>query len=407
MDTSSAKKVKSLFSEAKEHLLMNLSDGSIPLLSSISKVDVENFDVTEVEKTLIMLEKFFSNSENSQKSNLHRDLRQTICKKFGFQLFVENYDQLVDNFNRILRNVRRQFPKFTLTQESHNTHFGVDAIVSCMLKKCLDEEIEEWFGGSGNQRFTDIKDMKIRLRDFYNEQYKRDNVESKTKYLINSYSSHYLQALDLLSSGMRTVINYTGFSRGSYDPINHFLRGIRGNKHNLTSMSHSFTEFACNLILPFYIHSDVVVYRGDKQTVSSASMTIKGFYSTALSVYSAARFTKEGGRFMKINVPKGTPILPIILDRDDECEFALLPGTTLKRVLKTDFETGHYVEYDVVRNPPRILEQEEATIMRNTIANKYRNRKFVVENIVDGLPSEEEETQFNVDLVNNKYSCDW
>ena len=406
MYTSSKNNVKSLFSEAKEHLLINLSDHSIPLLSSISKIDVENFDVTEIEKTFMMLEKFLSNSENPQKVNLV-SLRRKICKKFGFQLLVENYDQLVNNFNRILRNVRRQFPKFALAQESHNRHFGVDAIVSCMLKKCLDEEIEEWFDGSGNERFTDINDMKIQLREFYNEQYKQDNIESKTKYLMKSYSSNYLKALDLLSPGMRTVINYTGFSNGLYDPINHFLRGVRENKHNLTNMSHSFTEFACNLILPFYLHSDIVVYRGDKQTLSSESMTIKGFYSTALNVYSASRFTKEGGRLMKINVSKGTPILPIILDRDDECEFALLPGTTLKRVSKTDFETGHYVEYDVVKNPPRILEQEEATIMRNTIVDQYKKRNFFVKNIVDGLPTEEDITQFNIDLVNRKYSCDW
>lgn len=375
-----------LIHEVKEHIAKNITSESLPVLASISAVDFDNCKWEHIDTALKAIQYDLSNSLDNQ------NFREGFCAEHGYRFLVENTGQLVQNYNRILGNVRRLFPEFNLVEKDHNPIFGQDAMVSCFLRKCSDQELDVWSEERHDSSFTRGDWVDEDMSDYYLKNSQDSSVDSQGKYLMGSN-------LFSLSPGLRGLLNFSIYTGFGYVQINAFLR----EKESLEG-SDLFTRFAPNLAIPFYTHRDLVVYRGDGQTLSPATMKTQGFYSTALTVDDGARWTKNGGRFMEIIVPKGTPLLPLILDKRDECEFTLLPGTQLQKESETRFQTGHFVQYKVVGSS-KLSELDEAIIFRNAISNfnfttVLERRKVKKFPATEGSPTPTEVHQFNLDLVN-------
>lgn len=407
----------SLFEVVKKHVLENLNDGNSSILSSISKIENSDteYDYHSMGNALGVIHKHFSNNE----SVIHR---RYVYQTYASRILVENLDQLVSNYNRILDSVRKFFPDFNLVHEGHNRIFGVRADYTCNLRKCSDDEIVSRMKSHGLQEEDideeDIEYEKKLMTEFYESEFS-DTVNGKARNVSES-------GLSVFTSNLKSVLERYGYYTGNgYIPINALFRGDRNANTTMSNMITAFRNFAQVMILPLYIEEDIVLYRGDGLSVSSDRLVTKGFYSGGLSILDMGGFVKNGGRLLKITVPGGTPFLPLILDRHDEGEIVLLPGTTLEKTSQMDLENGHYSEYTVVGHPPKFTELEEATILKNFIPHTFeeiistfkvggnastkRKKKAFLDTIPppQGTSSEEETTKFIIDLVNSKYGGDW
>jgi hypothetical protein len=405
-------KTLQLFDEVKMHVFDNMNNDNVPLLSSIAKATSGYFeyDYHSVEDALCLIHTHFRDK---------RMERQGIYDTFVRRLAVENVEQLTHNFNRIMQNVRREFPDFNLAQESHNPIFGLDANVSCFLRRCSDEEKEAFIRGEYPRVFhdrtdDDDEDLKNELTEYYNTEF------------VDTVAAQAMQRKDnpadgILPDKLKAMLNYGVYTGSGYIPLNDFFRCNKNSHSTVGQMVNYFNLFAHSLVLPMYSQSDFVIYRGDGLQVSAQSLKTKGFYSGSLSVSELAAFVKNGGRMIKINIPKGTPFLPLILNRLDEGEISLLPNTVLEKLSEMELQNGHFAEYTVVQNPPKLSDLEEATIFKHAIphtfeivlskikvANGRRGKKWVRGLApVEGDASFDEKVRFAVNLINSKYGGDW
>lgn len=407
--------IGSLFDTVSDHVFKNISDENLPLLSYIHKAaiekDFDRGDMEAVNKALYAIESFYRRNPNDREHDFYR---KKICSRFAHHLLLENYEQLVQNYNRIMTNVRKHFPEFNLAQKGHNVVFGQDATIPCVARRCSNEDMETW--SQKQDSFYTIlehgrvlndenarKDLRLELEKFYADSSYEDGLGARAELL-----ERVLGKLRSFPYGMEYMFNYRYYINIGYEDINDFLRR-RPRSHrqgSIEDLSKSFTMFAANLALPFITTSDIVVYRGDFQKSSSEIMNVKGFLSTALSVQDTKKFAFDGGRILSIKIPKGTPVIPLSLHLSFECEILLLPGTRLKRVSRMMLSKGLFIEYEVMRNPPRLSGVEEATLFRNRIAEGYKifeKTLFKDSVAATGLPTIQEIDDFNVDLVRKMY----
>ena len=400
---------ESLFAMVKEYILKHPTRENIDVLSPISKVGDE-YDYHSIENAMDAIQNRF----NGQESVHHRREVYTV---FGERILVENAEQLVANYNRILANVRKTFPAFNLVHEGHNGVFGNAATVSCVIRRCSDEDITSY---TVNQFFhpRGVSDDYIaetieELKESYEEDHD-DTLAGKARIISSS---------NTVSKNLSAVMNYTGYSGNEYRGLNALLRCDKGTSILMHNMIKSFGRFGINLALPMYTSDDLVIYRGDGLSTSPQKLTTRGFYSGSLSPDEMGKFVTNGGRIIKINVPAGTHFLPIILKRVDEGELVLLPGTVLEKQSEMTWDKGQYAEYTVVSNPPKISDVEEATLLMNAIHSRYpdmvstyrvigpgtkmERRKFIGSMPEPTGPSMDEMKQFTLDLVNSRYHCDW
>lgn len=384
-------RAKTLVEAVEEHIANNMMNASMPILASISAVDFDNVNWGDIDAALKSIQYDFAKKFDDSGE------RRTFCSDGRHRLLVENTDQLVKNYNRILGNVRKFFPDFSKVKKDHNPIFGEDVMVSCFLRKCEDNDLDLWLQEIG-ERHPRETNLDEEMNEYYDKRIHEDTTEEKAKYIR---SIEY--GLASLSPGLRVLLYFQSYIGENYIHINKFLRK---NIKNSTD----FTLFAPNLAIPFYADKEYIVYRGDGMKFSPDTLKIKGFYSTALTLDDAIQWSKNDGRIMRIIVPKGTPFLLLILHKPEECEFTLLPGTQLEKVYDTGFQVGHFVEYRVAGNPPLLSESEEANIVRNSLSNYdlgnsdlIGRKKKKTLSPTEGGPTLEEIHQFNVNLVNRLY----
>lgn len=404
-------KVKTLFQEIKDHIFENMNDDNVPLLSSIAKA-TEGFaehDFHSMESTrsaLSLINKYFSGQDKSWS-------RQEIYGTFSDRLLVDNVDQLTENYNRILGNIRKLFPEFNLVHESHNPIFGSEATVSCSLRRCSDEEVAR-----------SMTEGEV-FRDEITEEIVQDEIE----YMHEFYETEYVdttfvkarqqkqRGFSLFPTGLKSMFNYSAYTGNGFTGINDLFRSNKASDISVDDMVTKFNRFGQTLMFPFFAKEDFTIYRGDGMSISSQTFTTKGLYSGSLSVVEIAKFVANGQRMIKINLPRGTPFLPFVIQRTDEGEIALLPGTVLEKMSGMDFQTGHFAEYTVIKNPPTLSELEEATIVKHAIPPLFsdirtlgsRRFKKWADDLppIEGDPSHHEKSQFVLNLVNSKFGGDW
>lgn len=393
----------SLFDIVSDHIFENISDENVPILSYISRVglqeDIDKFDMNAVENSLYMIESYFRRNPGVPE---HDGCRRQVCARYSHSLLVDNYEQLVHNYNRVMSNVRKHFPGFNFGGSVFERH----AFVSCYVNKCSTDEIEKWASAiqadyydvfTEAYRDYDASTHQKLVKAYYDKDYD-GSTKTKAEALISNHSG-----LNSLSRGMLLLLDYKPYMAHKFTEVNDFLRGVRRHEyqsedHMVSNMSRHFTQFAPSLVLPFYTKSDIVVYRGDQVRSSPRRVQVEGVFSAALSIYDAKPFAEGNryyGRLLKINIPKGTPVLPFSLNTAIECEIALLPGTIIERVSRMRARKGEFAEYVVVQAPPKLSELEEATIFRNHIKNMLN---FEVKGDVR---SAQQVIDFNLELVNS------
>ncbi len=406
--------ISTLFKEVVAHILENMNDENVVLLSSIAKATeaLQEYDFHSVDNALCLVHQHFTGVVEDQHN------RHEIYRTFASRLVAENAEQLTVNYNRILANVREFFPEFNLVHASHNPIFGVDAVVDCYYKKCSAEEMHAYISDTmpvpGEISDEERQSWVEELMEVYDTTYVESIVDKAKKNRL---------ATMRFSRGIKAMLNYDMYTGKSYRRLNEFLRSIKTNLsiNPIDSMVDVFNQFAQTIILPFYTQDDFVIYRGDELSVTPEVLTTKGFYSGGLSVTDIGHFVRNGGRMIQINIPKGVPFIPIVLTRVDEGEITLLPGTKLQKQREMQLQNGHFAEYTVVENPPSMTAVEEATILKHAIQHLYKNAledvrlrggkkgKRWVRQLppAEGVAAFEDTVRFAMNLVNSKYGGDW
>ena len=413
------KEALSLFQELKGYILNKLNTDNVAVLSSIANIQNENgtHDLLAIDDALLAIQKHFNTFETMED-------RRTLYNVYSARILIENAEQLVDNYNRIIQNTRRLFPEFNLIREGHNGIFSKLASLKCQIRRCSDEEIASQIQ-DGNLQHVDISDNDLereyqQFKKYYQTRFV-DTPNGQARTLGDEYG--WVLSNQVLSSNLARMIDYSKYSGNGFINVNAILRSDKSTARFTSDMVESFNRFAHHLVIPMYSKDDFVIYRGDGLTTSDQTQTVMGFYSAGLSPVDIGKFVRDGGRMIKIHVPRGTPFLPIVLTRKDEGEIALLPGTVLEKQSQMTLDNGHYAEYTVASNPPVLSEREEATIFMNSIAllydeavYEYKHRgpgtaeereRFVNERPTAGAPTAGEAEEFVLNLVNSRYDGDW
>ena len=413
------KEALSLFQELKGYILNKLNTDNVAVLSSISKIQNEDgtHDLLAIDDALLAIQKHFNTFETMED-------RRTLYNVYSARILIENAEQLVDNYNRIIQNTRRLFPEFNLIREGHNGIFSKLASLKCKIRRCSDEEIASQIQ-DGNLQHVDISDNDLEreyqhFKKYYQTRFV-DTPNGQARTLGDEYG--WVLSNQVLSSNLARMIDYSKYSGNGFINVNAILRSDKSTARFTSDMVESFNRFAHHLVIPMYSKDDFVIYRGDGLTTSDQTQTVMGFYSAGLSPFDIGKFVRDGGRMIKIHVPRGTPFLPVVLTRKDEGEIALLPGTVLEKQSQMTLDNGHYAEYTVASNPPVLSEREEATIFMNSIAllydeavYEYKRRgpgtseereRFVNERPTAGAPTAGEAKDFVLNLVNSRYDGDW
>ena len=410
--------VKNLFELASEQIFKDLNMENVPILSEIAKVKQdygENYDFHTVENVLALINGYFRNHDD----NIERSL---IFESFAARLMVENVEQIENKYNFVIENIRSYFPDFNLVHRDHNPFFGEDAVLKCHHRNCTDEEYEKAF--MSHEPFVKHFDPKILQKDLKLNRKEVEKNKNKSAFIKNC--SGY-RTLNCLSDGPKSMLSSTSYTNNGYIPINNFLRAIKTSDYSLESMTEQVSRFFPYVVMPFYSSTGFSIYRGDTQKLSSEKFTTKGFYSGGLSLQDMRGFVKNGGRLLKININSDTPFIPLIINRIDEGEIVLMPNTELTKVTELEFENkGHFVEYNVSNNPPKLSDYEEANIFRFIIPDllkkrtydwksrhKYYKNKEQAQDFIDCIPkmengpTEKERIEFYVELSNRIYGTDW
>ena len=413
------KEALSLFQELKGYILNKLNTDNVTVLSSISKIQNEDgtHDLLAIDDALLAIQKHFNTFETMED-------RRTLYNVYSARILIENAEQLVDNYNRIIQNTRRLFPEFNLIREGHNGIFSKLASVKCGIRRCSDEEIASQIQ-DGNLQHVDISDNDLEreyqhFKKYYQTRFV-DTPNGQARILGDEYG--WVLSNQVLSNNLARMIDYSKYSGNGFINVNAILRSDKSTDRFTSDMVESFNRFAHHLVIPMYSKDDFVIYRGDGLTTSDQTQTVMGFYSAGLSPFDIGKFVRDGGRMIKIHVPRGTPFLPVVLTRKDEGEIALLPGTVLEKQSQMTLDNGHYAEYTVASTPPVLSEREEATIFMNSIAllydeavYEYKRRgpgtaeereRFVNERPTAGAPTAGEAKEFVLNLVNSRYDGDW
>lgn len=408
----------SLFGEIKAYIVNKLNTDNMAVLSSISKIQKDDgtYDLAAIDDALVAIQGHYNTNDT-------REDRQTLYTIYAARILIENAEQLVENYNRVIQNARRLFPKFRLIRPTHNRIFGHLASVQCTLKRCSDEEIEEEMD-KYTLKAEGISDDDLQHRlAYFKRYYQTKDIDTPNGQARALGDNSWVSPSTVLSTNLAKMINYEKYTGNAFVGVNAIMRSDKHINRDMDDMVAAFSRFAHHLVIPMYAKDDLVIYRGDGLTTSEQTQTTMGFYSGGLSPLDMGKFVKDGGRMIQINIPKGTPLLPAIVGRQDEGEIIILPGTVLEKQSQMTLNSGHYAEYTVVSHPPRLSELEEATIFVNSIAKLYNDEitsyksrgpgtkaerlEFVNRLPAANAPTPGEAKEFAFNLVNSKYHGNW
>lgn len=191
------------------------------------------------------------------------------------------------------------------------------------------------------------------------------------------------------------------YGDGNFTLIKSILRSQKSldecNDHVETARIMS--RFLPGLLFPFSTNNDLVLWREDNMNVSIDKLVVKGMMSATLIRGLCSLYGDK--RQLKINMPPGTPFLPVTITKNRHAEITLLPGTELTKVSEKSFEDGtFFVEYQVTKHPPPFEDLQLATILRAALS--YWSGDLSID-----VPSTEEKMAFIYNLVNNRYNGDY
>ena len=317
-----SKPILELFEEVKERVQPDLKPTDLKVLAAIAKVQKGGFNYHKLDDALQMINTRFNKSEEETSEELER-----MAQAFGDRLVVENMSQLISKYNSLLDNVRQYFPDFEMTNPSNNFVYGKNISVSCLLRWCSDENIvQEYRNNAISKEFDAYSPKKMTkvmadMKKYYREKYKGDPKKLAEVHKGSAYS--------LVPPELVKLLGYDVYRTESFPDIQQFMRSVKDQ--NIPGITRVVQTFFSSTVLPFYSPTDVTIYRGDTLRWSSKEVNVKGFLSGSLSILKVDKYLKSVGRIIQINIPAGTPILPIFLSNDFELEVCLLPGTQLTR----------------------------------------------------------------------------
>lgn len=284
----------SLFEEVKQVISSQLTTDNVTVLASISNTGNGDgtYNLSAIEDAIDAIRLYFDGHNSTED-------RHMLYNIYVARMLIENAPQLVEKYNRIVKNVRKFFPGFNLVRAEHNHIFGRLASLSCNVRRCSEKKIEaEQYGRELNP--ADLQDSDLRyvlehFDEYYGKQY-ADDINGKARSLANRHGLVY--AHKVFSANLAKMIDYTSYTGSGFSVINDLLRG--NNAADLDFMVDRFAAFAHHLALPMYTNNDLVLYRGDGFRTSPPTLTAMGFYSGALSPTDMEYFVRDGGRVISI-----------------------------------------------------------------------------------------------------------
>ena len=188
---------------------------------------------------------------------------------------------------------------------------------------------------------------------------------------------------------------YMIYGYNCYRSINAFLR-CQEDSHMSPEIPEAIITLLPGLLYPFKLDHELVVYRADNMEVSTKMFVVKGMLST--SIFQNVSRGYGDKRNLKIRIPAGAHFMPMLISSKSwHYEITLLPGTKLELVQKEQAPDGKVkAEYVVTENPEDFSEEEVASILRGAISRVEGDK-------ITNKPTNQENLQFVVDLVNRKY----
>lgn len=319
-------------------------------------------------------------------------------KMFSIKLIFENIPRLTNEYNtRCLPQIKTHFPSFYQGLVDSGSVFGKEAVIPCEMRGCDEDEYktqDEAFSLLPAWRYARAK----RYDDLRKQMRKNHLTFEPTPDLFRLLATE--ATYPPLNEPFYSCVNQACFmyGDGNFRLINSILRSQlpRDQCNNAEETEVIMSSFLPGLLFPFSTKNDLVLWRADMMNISTDTLVVKGMMSATL----IRGFCKLYGdkRNIKINLPPGTPFLPVIITKDRHAEITLLPGTELTKVSEKAFEDGSFfVEYKVTSNPPPFTDLEVATILRAAFRR----------DVSTDVPTTEETLAFIYQLVNNRYHGDY
>jgi hypothetical protein len=326
---------------------------------------------------------------------------EQFYRRFSIKLILENFPRLTEKYNtRCLPLLKEHYKDFYDGLVSSGSVFGKEAVLPCEMRECDQDEYEKSLTLSRIPFFD--KNRHLRSYEKVRAQMRKKHItfEPVTPELILLLEQ--TGAYPPLNEPMASCVNGAAFTygNGNFRLINGLLRSEKSLLESTGSaeIARVMSGVLPGLLFPFNTNNELVVWRADNMDVSTDTLVVSGFLSTTL----CRCFTTEYGdkRNLKINMPRGTPFLPVIISKNRSAEIALLPGTKLSKVSEKTFGDGTlFVEYDVTSNPPPFEDLEVATILRAAFS-------YYASLTID-VPSIEEQLKFIYNLINTRYNGDF
>lgn len=330
-----------------------------------------------------------------------------LYRRFSVKLILENFPRFTEKYNtRCLPLLKEHYRDFYDGLVASKSVFGKEAVLPCEMREC--DEVEH--GESLTLSNVPLMDL-----DRHLQSYKKVRAQMRKKHItFEPVTSELILLLEQmgayppLNEPMASCVNVAAmtYGGGNFRLINGLLRSQKSVLHSKSSaeIARVMSAVLPGLLFPFSTNNKLVVWRADDMDVSTDTLVVSGFLSTTL----CRCYTVEYGdkRHLKINMPPGTPFLPVIISKNRNAEIALLPGTKLSKVREQRFGDGTlFVEYDVTRNPLPFEDLEVATILRAAIA--YYSCRNPEGRLSIDVPSKEEQLQFIYNLINTRYNGDF
>lgn len=327
---------------------------------------------------------------------------QQLYRRFSIKLILENLPRLTEEYNtRCLPLLKEHYNGFYDGLVDSGSVFGVPAELPCEMKECDRDEHEK----SLSHVPSFDKGRHLHLYEKVRSEMRKNHMtfEPVTPDLIMLLER--TGAYPPLNEPFASCVNGAAFTYGdgNFRLINGLLRSDKSvlEWKDSAEIARVMSVVLTGLLFPFNTDNNLVVWRADNMDVSTETLVVSGFLSTTL----CRGFTTEYGdkRNLKINMPRGTPFLPVIISKNRSAEIALLPGTKLTKVKEKTFSDGTlFVEYDVTSNPPPFENKEAATILRAALSYYAHASGLSID-----VPGKEEQLKFVYNLINTRYGGDF
>ena len=327
---------------------------------------------------------------------------EKLYRSFSIKLILENLPRLTKEYNtRCLPLLKEHFGTFFDGLVDSESVFGKKALIPCEMRECDEEELLNDISYDISHSPYYMKAMRIEKYKKVRDQMRKNQMtfEPVTPELILLlYESGFYPPLN---QPFKSLANTPAFcyGDGNFSLINGIFRSNKQyTKGNPTEIARVMSTVLPGLVFPFRTNNELVLWRADNMDVSTDELVVSGFLSTSLS----RCFTSGYGdkRNLKINVPRNTPFLPVIINKNKHAEIALLPGTKLTRVREERFGDGSlFAEYAVTRNPEPFEDHEVATILRAAIS-------WLDATSID-VPDKDEQLKFIYNLMNRRFGGDF